>query len=125
MPPSACRCCAFPHWRDAAARIASADLRHRLHNQGRRNARSDRRARVRQPAQWTIIFYANQDRLGTNVSLLIPGFTLRIPCVGGGQQAQPLPPIATTPAQTQAPSEASIIISSLVRRIEFLTADGF
>jgi polar amino acid transport system substrate-binding protein len=77
------------------------------------------------PAQWTIIFYANQDRLGTNVSLLIPGFTLRIPCVGGGQQAQPLPPIATTPAQTQAPSEASIIISALVRRIEFLTADGF
>jgi polar amino acid transport system substrate-binding protein len=76
------------------------------------------------PAQWTIIFYANQDRLGTNVSLLVPGFTLRIPCIGGGQQAQ-LPPIATTPAQTQAPSEASIIISSLVRRIEFLTADGF
>src|SRR5882724_3300835 len=75
------------------------------------------------PAQWTIIFYANQDRLGTNVSLLVPGFTLRLPCVGGGQQAQPLPPIATTPAQ--APSEASIIISSLVRRIEFLTADGF
>jgi len=77
------------------------------------------------PAQWTIIFYANQDRLGTNVSLLVPGFTLRIPCVGGGQQAQPLPPIATTPAQTQTPSEASIIISTLVRRIEFLTADGF
>jgi len=35
-----------------------------------------------------------------------------------------LPPIATTPAQTQTPSEAAIIISSLVRRIEFLTADG-
>src|SRR5215471_6610722 len=77
------------------------------------------------PTQWTIIFYANQDRLGTNVSLLVPGFTLRIPCVGGAQQVQPLPPIATTPAQTQAPSEAAIIISSLVRRIEFLTADGF
>src|SRR5215468_11830528 len=77
------------------------------------------------PTQWTIIFYANQDRLGTNVSLLVPGFTLRIPCVGGTQQAQPLPPIATTPAQTQAPSESAIIISSLVRRIEFLTADGF
>ena len=28
-------------------------------------------------------------------------------------------------AQTQTPSEAAIIISSLVRRIEFLTADGF
>src|SRR5215475_13691304 len=77
------------------------------------------------PSQWTVIFYANQDRLGTNVSLLVPGFTLRLPCIGGAQQSQPLPPIATTPAQTQTPSEASIIISSLVRRIEFLTADGF
>jgi len=77
------------------------------------------------PTQWTIIFYANQDRLGSNVSLLVPGFTLRIPCVGGAQQTQPLPPIATTPAQTQTPSDAAIIISSLVRRIEFLTADGF
>jgi polar amino acid transport system substrate-binding protein len=72
-----------------------------------------------------VIFYANQDRLGTNVSLLVPGFTLRLPCIGGAQQSQPLPAIATTPAQPQAPSEASIIISSLVRRVEFLTADGF
>jgi polar amino acid transport system substrate-binding protein len=77
------------------------------------------------PAQWTIIFYANQDRLGTNVSLLIPGFTLRLPCIGGAQQSQPLPAIATTPAQTQTPSEQAIFISSLVRRVEFLTADGF
>src|SRR5262249_61359386 len=67
------------------------------------------------PSQWTIIFYANQDRLGTNVSLLIPGFTLRLPCVGGAQQSQ-LPPIATTPAQTQAPNEQAIFISSMVRR---------
>src|SRR5262245_39671981 len=29
------------------------------------------------PTQWTIIFYANQDRLGTSESLLVPGFTLR------------------------------------------------
>src|SRR3981081_3098279 len=71
------------------------------------------------PAQWTIIFYANQDRLRTNVSLLVPGFTLRLPRRSRGHQPQPLPPIATTPAQTQAPSEASIIISTLVRRIEF------
>jgi len=77
------------------------------------------------PAQWTIIFYANQDRLGTNVSLLVPDLRCGYPASAVGQQAQPLPPIATTPAQTQAPSEASIIISTLVRRIEFLTADGF
>jgi len=78
------------------------------------------------PAQWTVIFYANQDRLGTNVSLLIPGFALRLPCIGGAQQPQPpLPAIATTPAQSSGPSESAIIISSLVRRVEFLTADGF
>ena len=77
------------------------------------------------PAQWTIIFYANQDRLGTNESLLVPGLALRLPCVGGLQQAQPLPPIATTPAQTQTASEAAFIISALLRRVEFLTADGY
>jgi len=68
------------------------------------------------PAQWTIIFYANQDRLGTNVSLLVPGFTLRLPCVGGAQQSQPLPPIATTPAQTQTPSETTICVPSASAR---------
>src|SRR5262245_49305980 len=68
------------------------------------------------PAQWTIIFYVNQDRLGTNVSLLVPGFTLRLPCIGGAQQqAQPLPPIATTPAQTQTPSEVAIRFSGRAR----------
>jgi polar amino acid transport system substrate-binding protein len=34
-----------------------------------------------------------------------------------------LPPAATTPAQT--PAERGFMISSLVRRVEFLTADGF
>ena len=78
------------------------------------------------PAQWTVIFYANQDRLGTNVSLLVPGLALRLPCIGGVQQAQPMPPIATTPAQTTtSSSETAFIISSLLRRVEFLTADGF
>ena len=79
------------------------------------------------PAQWTVIFYANQDRLGTNVSLLVPGLALRLPCIGGAQQPQVLPPIATTPAQTATPSasETAFIISSLLRRVEFLTADGF
>src|SRR5215471_9739974 len=77
------------------------------------------------PAQWTVIFYANQDRLGSNVSLLVPGLELRLPCIGGVQQPQQLPPIATTAAQPAAPSESAIIISSLLRRIEFLTADGF
>jgi polar amino acid transport system substrate-binding protein len=77
------------------------------------------------PAQWTVIFYANQDRLGTNVSLLVPGLALRLPCIGGSLQSQPLPQIATTPALSQTASESAFVISSLLRRIEFLTADGF
>jgi polar amino acid transport system substrate-binding protein len=77
------------------------------------------------PAQWTVIFYANQDRLGTNESLLVPGLSLRLPCIGGSPQPQPLPQIATTPAQSQPTSESAFVISSMLRRIEFLTADGF
>jgi polar amino acid transport system substrate-binding protein len=75
------------------------------------------------PAQWTVIFYANQDRLGDNVSMLVPGLALRLPCIGGAQAPLALPPAATTPAQ--APAEQGFMISSLVRRVEFLTADGF
>jgi polar amino acid transport system substrate-binding protein len=76
------------------------------------------------PSQWTIIFYANQDRLGANVSLLVPGLALRLPCIGGAPQPV-LPPLATTPAQPPAASETAFFISSLLRRVEFLTADGF
>src|SRR5262245_58382642 len=75
------------------------------------------------PAQCTVIFYANQDRLGDNVSMLVPGLALRLPCIGGAQPPVALPPAATTPAQ--APADQGFIISSLVRRVEFLTADGF
>jgi len=74
------------------------------------------------PTQWTVIFYANQDRLGANVTLLIPGLVLKLPCIGGAQPPPALPPVATP---TQTPSEAPFIISSLLRRVEFLTADGF
>jgi polar amino acid transport system substrate-binding protein len=76
------------------------------------------------PSQWTAIFYANQDRLGGNVSMLVPGLALRLPCIGGVQPPVALPPAATTPAQAP-PADQGFIISSLVRRVEFLTADGF
>lgn len=76
------------------------------------------------PGQWTVIFYANQDRLGPNESLLVPGLSLRVPCIGGAQPSQPLPAIATTPAPTTAPGESAFIISALLRRVDFLTADG-
>jgi polar amino acid transport system substrate-binding protein len=77
------------------------------------------------PAQWSIILYANQDRLAANQSLLLPGFALKIPCVSGLQPQQTLPPIATTPVQTPRAPEAAFDMSSVVRRIEFLTADGY
>jgi hypothetical protein len=31
--------------------------------------------------QWNVIYYANQDRLGDNASLLVPGLSLKIPCL--------------------------------------------
>ncbi len=75
------------------------------------------------PAQWTVIFYANQDRLGDNVSMLVPGLALRLPCIGGQQPPAALPPAANTPAAP--PPDTGFIISSVLRRVEFLTADGF
>jgi polar amino acid transport system substrate-binding protein len=47
-----------------------------------------------------------------------------LPCIGGAPQPV-LPPLATTPAQPPAASETAFFISSLLRRVEFLTADGF
>ncbi|MGO9172055.1 MAG: hypothetical protein ACLP7P_08835 [Rhodomicrobium sp.] len=83
-------------------------------------------------SQWTLIFYANQDRMGANASMLVPGLTIRIPCLGGQQPATPQAQSATPHAQSAAtPSEPSatpsgdIELSSVVKRIEFLTADGY
>jgi polar amino acid transport system substrate-binding protein len=76
------------------------------------------------PTQWTVIFYANQDRLGGNVSLLMPGLALRLPCIGAQAPAAAPAPVVSVPSL--APStEPQFIISSLLRRVEFLTADGF
>jgi polar amino acid transport system substrate-binding protein len=81
------------------------------------------------PAQWTIIFYANQDRLGTNASLLVPGLSIALPCVGGSSsQASPQPQNVAPPAQQPPPAvsaDAPIMISTMVRRVELLTADGY
>jgi polar amino acid transport system substrate-binding protein len=77
------------------------------------------------PTQWTVIFYANQDRLGTNASLLVPGLAIMLPCIGGASPSSPQN--ATAPAQQPPPgsTDTPIMISTMVRRVEFLTADGY
>ena len=35
------------------------------------------------PSQWSLIFYANYNRIGANAFMLAPGFRLRIPCAAG------------------------------------------
>jgi polar amino acid transport system substrate-binding protein len=80
------------------------------------------------PAQWTLIFYANQDRLGANVSLLVPGLAIRIPCPGGtsGAAAPATTPPATASQSLSGPApDSQILISSVVRHMETLTADGY
>ena len=76
------------------------------------------------PSQWPLIFYANQDRMGANASLLVPGVSIRIPCLGGQQSGSVQTPSAAAPLEPSGPS-AAIELSSGITRIEFLTADGF
>jgi len=96
------------------------------------------------PSHWTIIFYANQDRLGSNASLLIPGLAIRLPCLPGvsppqsptaastatpapvdAAPARPAAPATSAPATAATTSESGVLISSVVRRMELLTADGY
>jgi polar amino acid transport system substrate-binding protein len=77
-------------------------------------------------AQWSLIFYANQDRFGANTVSLIPGQSIRIPCIAGTKQAVAAPAApAAKPSPAPSPAANSFVLSSMVRRIEFLTADGF
>jgi polar amino acid transport system substrate-binding protein len=80
------------------------------------------------PSLWTVIFYSNQDRLGTNATLVVPGLSIRLPCVGGTQAGAAIPAPSTSGGPTAAPlpsAEPAFMLSSMVRRIEFLTADGY
>jgi polar amino acid transport system substrate-binding protein len=58
--------------------------------------------------------------------MLVPGLKLRIPCLGAQTDTSPpsTPPVAGAPTEDQASSQ-QIELSSLVKRIEFLTADGY
>src|SRR5262245_41096597 len=44
--------------------------------------------------QWTVVFYANQDRFGANASLLVPGLLLSLPRIGGVPPPRSAPPVA-------------------------------
>lgn len=73
-------------------------------------------------SRWTVIFHANQDRLGANASLVAPGLTLAVPCLGPATRNAAVPPPARP---SQRSGGAAMMISAMVRRIEFLTADGY
>jgi polar amino acid transport system substrate-binding protein len=75
-------------------------------------------------SQWTLIFYANQDRIGASTQLLSPGQSIRVPCVAS-PSSQPALPASLEAAQTPPMAGDDMEISPTVRRIEFLTADGF
>lgn len=76
------------------------------------------------PRKWSIIFYANGDKLENNISLVTPGVTLKIPCLTDGEKAATR--VAIDPAPGGSPSQSDALeLSSMVRRIEFLTADGY
>lgn len=79
--------------------------------------------------QWSVIFYANQDRLGENASLLVPGLAIKIPCIGGQGQATARsvePGKEEETAETSSSDEAAPFeLSGMVRSIEFLTAEGY
>jgi polar amino acid transport system substrate-binding protein len=82
------------------------------------------RAAYGSASHWTVIYYANQDRLGENATLLIPGLAIKIPCIG--QQAKPTPPpAASAPPADAPPAQARFQLSSMLKRIEFLTAEGY
>ena len=57
-------------------------------------------------SQWPLIFYANQDRMGANASMLVPGLSIRVPCMSG-QPAAPAKAPSATATPTPAPAASS------------------
>ena len=76
--------------------------------------------------QWSIIYYANQDRLGDNTTLLVPGLAIKVPCIGS-QQSKPSgpPPVEAALPASPAGEAPAFQLSSMLRRVDFLTADGY
>jgi polar amino acid transport system substrate-binding protein len=78
-------------------------------------------------SQWSIIYYANQDRLGDNTTLLMPGLAIKIPCIGPqqGKPAAAAPQVEAAVPPPSATETGPFQLSSMLRRIDFLTADGY
>jgi polar amino acid transport system substrate-binding protein len=77
-------------------------------------------------SQWTAIFYSNQDRLGANATLLVPGLAIKVPCIGAAQGATPAAATPAAPAPSgAAPGPDGFELSSMFRQIQFLTAEGY
>jgi hypothetical protein len=75
-------------------------------------------------SRWRIIFYANQDRLEANIAHLAPGRALRMPCLGDAS-APDLPGTATIETPSDPAPQGKFVLSRLLKRIEFLTAEGY
>lgn len=73
-------------------------------------------------SQWTLIFYANQDRLGGGSSLIVPGLAVRVPCIVGAEPI--LPATATTEAAAPVPAPKFEVVA-LRKKIQFLTAGDY
>jgi polar amino acid transport system substrate-binding protein len=79
-------------------------------------------------SHWTAIFYSNQDQLGANATLLVPGLAIKIPCIGSAPGATaalpPAAPAAIAPGQATRPP-TTFELSTMLRQIQFLTAEGY
>ncbi len=75
-------------------------------------------------SQWTLIYYTNRDRIGENASLLVPGLRIKIPCIGPSKRNK-VPDISKIKAAPSSKKRPTFELSRLVRRIDFLTADGY
>jgi polar amino acid transport system substrate-binding protein len=77
-------------------------------------------------SQWSVIYYANQDQLEDSTTLLVPGRSLKIPCLGGQSKPAAPAPVETPPPSPAQTTERPIFqLSSMLKRIEFLTAEGY
>lgn len=77
-------------------------------------------------SQWSVIYYANQDRLGQSATLLVPGLALKIPCLGAQHKPANQAALVPPPAPAAVPATPPAFqLSVMLKRIEFLTAEGY